>query len=207
MFNPIDERKSLSFRRQNVLSDQLIKRLESYGTLGGHEGCVNAIEWNYSGTQLCSVSDDCNIILWDPFKKKKLTQFHSHHNGNIFSVKFLGSNRDNLLVTAAGDYKCIVHDIVTHEQLMICKCHNQRVKKLATQSQDLSVYWSAGEDGLVIQADIREKHQCRQDTSKNVFIDLKEHCGSSIKISSIACNPATNSSTQIILTEIQKNLN
>lgn len=33
MFNQIDERKSLKFRRENVLTENLIKRLELFGTL------------------------------------------------------------------------------------------------------------------------------------------------------------------------------
>lgn len=52
---------------------------------------MNSIEWNYPGTKLCSVSDDCNIILWDPFKKRKLTQFHSNHTGNLFEMMFLST--------------------------------------------------------------------------------------------------------------------
>lgn len=41
MFNPIDERKSLKFRRNNLLSDDLIKRLELYGTLEVFESALN----------------------------------------------------------------------------------------------------------------------------------------------------------------------
>ena len=156
----------------------------------GHQGCVNGIEWNYPGTLLCSVSDDCNIILWDPFKKKKITQFHSNHTGNIFAAKFLEFNRENLLVTAAADSKLILHDLCTHSHLMVCECHRQRVKKLATTSHDSSLFWSAGEDGLVIQTDIRTNHVCNESMHlANVLIDLKTHSSSGAKVTSIACNP------------------
>lgn len=80
MLNQIDERKNLKFRH-DFLNDNLIKRLDLYGTLDAHNGCVNCIEWNYQGTQLVSVSDDCMIIVWDPFKLKKLQSFHSSHSG------------------------------------------------------------------------------------------------------------------------------
>ena len=156
----------------------------------GHEGCVNCIEWNYPGTMLCSVSDDCNIILWDPFKKKKISQFHSNHTGNIFAAKFLEFNHENLLVTAAADSKLILHDLCTHSHLMVCDCHRQRVKKLATTSHDSNLFWSAGEDGLVLQTDIRTNHVCNEiGKLANVLIDLKTHSSSSAKVTSIACNP------------------
>jgi len=189
MFNQIDERGIRKFQRENVITDSLIKRLQLFGTLEGHESCVNCIEWNYSGTKLCSVGDDCNIILWDPFKKKKLTQFHSNHTGNIFAAKFLEHNHENLLVTGSADCKTILHDLVTHDHLMICECHRQRVKKIATQSYETSLFWSAGEDGKVLQTDIRTNHTCNQDKISNVLIDLTKHCGSSSKITSVACNP------------------
>jgi WD and tetratricopeptide repeat-containing protein 1 len=36
---------------------------------------------------LASGSDDTQVIVWDPFRKKKLTSIQTGHHGNIFSVK------------------------------------------------------------------------------------------------------------------------
>jgi len=36
---------------------------------------------------LASGSDDVQVIIWDPFRKKQLTTIRTGHNGNIFSVK------------------------------------------------------------------------------------------------------------------------
>jgi len=38
---------------------------------------------------LASGSDDVQVIIWDPFRKKQLTTIRTGHNGNIFSVKVL----------------------------------------------------------------------------------------------------------------------
>jgi len=44
-----------------------------------------------SGLTMCSLlasgSDDVQVIIWDPFRKKQLTTIRTGHNGNIFSVK------------------------------------------------------------------------------------------------------------------------
>ena len=36
---------------------------------------------------LASGSDDVQVILWDPFRKKKVTNIRTGHQGNIFSIK------------------------------------------------------------------------------------------------------------------------
>ena len=65
----------------------LIERLGLDCELAGHAGCVNCLEWNTSGSILASGSDDFHIMFWDPFKRKRILDFDSKHNGNIFSVK------------------------------------------------------------------------------------------------------------------------
>ncbi len=65
----------------------LIDRLGLDCELSGHGGCVNCIEWNQEGTILASGSDDFHVMLWDPFRKKRLADIDTGHQGNIFSVK------------------------------------------------------------------------------------------------------------------------
>ena len=47
-----------------------IDNLHKMKLLEGHDGCVNCLEWNRSGTILASGSDDLSVILWDPFQGK-----------------------------------------------------------------------------------------------------------------------------------------
>jgi WD40 repeat protein len=69
------------------VSSDLIDRLGLERTLEGHTGCVNCLQWSFNGEILASGSDDCKIILWNPFVGKKNLEIHTGHKGNIFSVK------------------------------------------------------------------------------------------------------------------------
>jgi WD and tetratricopeptide repeat-containing protein 1 len=67
--------------------------------------------------------------------------------------------------------------------LLDCACHIGRVKRLATAPDQPTLFWSAGEDGLVIQYDMREPHECP--TQSKVLINL---CQKS-EIKCVAVNP------------------
>ncbi|XP_045467940.1 WD and tetratricopeptide repeats protein 1-like isoform X1 [Harmonia axyridis] len=160
-------------QKQCHFTEALLKRLGLEYELKGHQGCVNCLQWSADGRHLASGSDDTNIIYWDPFHHKKLQVIPTPHVGNIFSVKFLDSN-DSIIATAAGDCKVIVqnvHEAVSKEvPLLQCSCHIGRVKRLATCPDQPMLFWSAGEDGLVLQYDMREPHDCREEAK--VFVDL-----------------------------------
>lgn len=130
---------------------QFIKRLELDAVLEGHNGCVNCLEWNSNGSLLASASDDCRVIIWDPFKQKRVIEFLTPHHGNIFSVKFLPNSGDSMVVTGAADGQIIVFDLNrTDVPTRKCNCHYSRVKRLATAVETPFVFWSAAEDGNVL---------------------------------------------------------
>ncbi|XP_060523849.1 WD and tetratricopeptide repeats protein 1-like isoform X2 [Cylas formicarius] len=131
---------------------------------------------------LASGSDDTNVILWDPFKHKQLQVIPTTHIGNIFSVKFLGSV-SNLIATAAGDCRVLVQSIETVE-ILDCVCHVNRVKRLATSPEEPNLFWSAGEDGLVMQFDLREQHECSW--KPKPLIDLSS---GQLEVKCVAINP------------------
>ncbi|KAM3309205.1 hypothetical protein P3S67_010949 [Capsicum chacoense] len=63
-----------NFIRRISASEVTVKRLDLYGNLNGHEGCVNTIEFNATGDVLVSGSDDRRVILWDwATRKSKLS--------------------------------------------------------------------------------------------------------------------------------------
>ena len=72
----------------------LIERLGLDFELSGHAGCVNCLEWNNDGSILASGSDDFHVMLWDPFRRKKMTDIDTGHQGNIFSVKVVAVTND-----------------------------------------------------------------------------------------------------------------
>lgn len=176
------------FQKDEQVTLSLIKRLGLQSELKGHNGCVNCLEWNSCGSVLASGSDDVSIILWDPFKHKLLTKYKTGHQGNIFSVKFLPESNDSLLVSGAADSKIQVHDINRSETTHVFSHHTGRVKRIATAKNVPFMFWSAAEDGSVMQYDLRMSEPSNSNP-KNVLINLNAHLGQHAEAKCIAINP------------------
>ena len=137
---------------------------------------------------LASGSDDVQIIIWDPFRQRRLKCLQSGHQGNIFSVKFIPDSNDNILCSGAADCKVRVHDLNSCETTLSCCCHMGRVKRLAVANNSPSMFWSGAEDGLVLQYDLRERHRCSKITN-NLLISLLDYNGPNAEVKCIAINP------------------
>ncbi|RWS12151.1 WD and tetratricopeptide repeats protein 1-like protein, partial [Dinothrombium tinctorium] len=183
-----DDTFTIPFQRKMILTRNFISRLGLEAELEGHSGCVNCLEWSTSGELLASGSDDCQIIIWDPFSRRKLKTIQSGHQGNIFSVKFLPNSNNGTIVSGAGDYKIRVHDVNASETTMACSCHANRVKRLATAPNLPFMFWSAAEDGLILQFDLRQPHTC-SNTCKNVLVNLICLFGAHAEAKCVAINP------------------
>ncbi|XP_076243195.1 WD and tetratricopeptide repeats 1 isoform X2 [Calliopsis andreniformis] len=130
-----------------------------------------------------------NIMLWDPFRYERRLILRTGHHGNIFSVKFLPKSYDNVLISGAGDGTVRVRDLALLEPLLICNCHISRVKRIATASTEPFLFWSAAEDGLILQYDVRAPHTCKSNESATVLINLPNHMGRYAEAKCIAINP------------------
>lgn len=93
------------------------------------------------------------------------------------------------IATAAGDCRVLVQSIpgaiAKSPPILECNCHMNRVKRLATSPNEPTLFWSAAEDGFVIQYDLRERHECSPNHTK-VLVDLSKYCG---EVKCIAVNP------------------
>ncbi|XP_066573761.1 WD and tetratricopeptide repeats protein 1 [Amia ocellicauda] len=183
----IRDKGVLGFQRRYHVTDPLIKRLGLEAELQGHSGCVNCLEWNEKGELLASGSDDQHAIIWDPFHHKKLLTMHTGHSANIFSVKFLPHSNDRILVTGAADSKVHVHDLSVKETIHMFSDHTNRVKRIATAPMWPNTFWSAAEDGVIRQYDLRESSK-----RSEVLIDLTEYCGQLVEAKCLAINPRDN---------------
>lgn len=130
---------------------------------------------------LASGSDDLNVMVWTPFNYRQEEQpeqntrrLLSHciptkHRGNIFGVKFLPHTQDTLIASCAADRDIYIYDI-NHASRPLSSArtqgdlplpihsihsHSNRVKRLETSQSEPFLFWSCGEDGLVIEHDIR----------------------------------------------------
>ena len=78
-----------SYRNRLISSHDLVSRLHMVNKLTGHEGCVNSLNFNRTGTMIASGSDDLSIILWDWVRGKKRLQYNTGHRSNVFQSKIM----------------------------------------------------------------------------------------------------------------------
>lgn len=52
-----------------------------------HDGCVNALHFNSTGTRLASGSDDLSVVIWDWATGEPVLKYDSGHRSNVFQVR------------------------------------------------------------------------------------------------------------------------
>ncbi|KAH8319967.1 hypothetical protein KR074_010462 [Drosophila pseudoananassae] len=178
-------------RRRLLASPAYVDRLEQEAILAGHDGCVNCLEWTSDGSWLASGSDDYRVMIWDPFRQRCVHVITTKHLGNMFSVKFLPKHNNNIIATCAADKFIYVYDINhSNETLFACNCHLMRAKRLATAQDSPHVFWSAGEDGCILQLDMREPHRCRPEEGSSVrILSLTNPVETATEAKCLAINP------------------
>eukprot|EP00961_Rhodomonas_salina_P035914 483027-Rhodomonas_salina.4 len=55
--------------------------------LDSHEGCVNRLCWNSTGTKLASVSDDCSLVIWDAALGREVEKVRRIHHANMSQAR------------------------------------------------------------------------------------------------------------------------
>ncbi|CAJ0954816.1 unnamed protein product, partial [Mesorhabditis belari] len=131
----------------------LIDRIGLEKVLEGHDGCVNTLRWNRSGTLLLSGSDDQTVKIWN-LAGELVKSIATTHTGNVFGAEFLPHSGDQILVTSAADCSVRLHYLEYKEEPYVWKAR-QRVKRLAVANDEPYLVWSAAEDGHIRQHDTR----------------------------------------------------
>lgn len=68
-----------------------------------HQGCVNTLSWNESGSLLLSGSDDQHLVVTNGHTYKVVSDYRTSHRANIFSAKFMPASGDHNIVSCSGD--------------------------------------------------------------------------------------------------------
>ncbi|KAL0267412.1 UNVERIFIED_CONTAM: hypothetical protein PYX00_009689 [Menopon gallinae] len=135
-----------------------VQRLELMYKLEHHDGCVNSLNFNHSGTLLASGSDDLKICLWNWPVGKLLCSFESCHKSNVFQAKFLPLSGDTHMATCARDGQVRIVELgsngLPRDNRKVAQ-HRGPAHKLATQREMPHVFLSCGEDALVLSIDVR----------------------------------------------------
>ncbi|KAL0383899.1 UNVERIFIED_CONTAM: DDB1- and CUL4-associated factor 8 [Sesamum radiatum] len=147
----LGELSSRNFAHRLAASEDLVLRLDILQKLDLHRGCVNTISFNAAGDILVSGSDDRRIILWDWETGQPRLSFHSGHHNNVFQAKIMPYTDDRSFVTCAADGQ------VRHAQILdsgvvtkLLAKHHGRVHKLAVEPGSPHIFYTCGEDGLVL---------------------------------------------------------
>ncbi|KAF3438720.1 hypothetical protein FNV43_RR21484 [Rhamnella rubrinervis] len=159
------------FSRRFSASEVLVKRLDLYGNLNGHQGCVNTVEFNSTGELLVSGSDDRQVILWDWSTKTRRLSYSSGHCENIFQTRIMPYTDDRKIVTSSADGQVRLGQILEDGQIDIKRLGRHRgcVYKLAVEPGSPHIFYSC----------VRRLYP----TSKN------KHLPSSIRLNTIAIDP------------------
>jgi DDB1- and CUL4-associated factor 8 len=147
-----------------------------------HNGCVNALHFNPSGTRLASGSDDLNIIIWDWSKNEAVLKYDSGHRGNVFQVyhgvkritacclllsyfilyvqaKFLPLCGDMHIVSCARDGHIRLAELTSGGAFHSTRrlgLHRGPAHKLSLLTDTPHIFLSAGEDSVVLEVDVRQ---------------------------------------------------
>uniref|UniRef100_A0A672M637 WD and tetratricopeptide repeats 1 n=1 Tax=Sinocyclocheilus grahami TaxID=75366 RepID=A0A672M637_SINGR len=159
----IRENRALDFQRHYHVTDPFIKRLGLEAELQGHSGCPPGL-----GQHL-------------------LREGEGHVFDSASSKHFLPHSEDRILITGAADTKVHVHDLTAKETTHMFSDHTNRVKRIATAPMRPNTFWSAAEDGVIRQYDLRESSK-----RSEVLIDLTEYCGQLVEAKCLAINPRDN---------------
>ncbi|XP_072982926.1 uncharacterized protein [Typha latifolia] len=155
-----------TFVRQIGGSEALARRMNLYGKLHGHKGCVNTVYFNPGGDLLVSGSDDRDIIIWNWEAKTKKLSYPSGHLENVFQARIMPFTDDRTIISSAADGQVRVGQITDNGDVSTKELgtHLGRVHKLAIEPGSPHIFYSCGEDGLVQHFDLRS------DRSTKLFI-------------------------------------
>uniref|UniRef100_A0A1Y1LGV7 Uncharacterized protein n=2 Tax=Photinus pyralis TaxID=7054 RepID=A0A1Y1LGV7_PHOPY len=165
-YYPYGNCKNNFYHFYNNAKDNLdfIQRLKLIGRLAIHQGCVNTLCWNETGEYILSGSDDQRLMITNGHTYKVHEDYHTSHNANIFSAKFLPNTGDRQIVSCSGDGLILHTDLGNPQETLYNQftCHMGTTYEVITVPNDPFTFLSCGEDGTVRWFDLRLKTKCKK---------------------------------------------
>jgi WD repeat-containing protein 42A len=148
------------FEHEQCTSAAHLHHLTITHKLKAHTGCVNSVAWTPDGRHILTGSDDQKIIIWDASTKAAKMRWDSKHYANVFSAKLLSHHLDagSQVVSCGADGQVRLHTLRSEHSLGSKRLyeHDGRAHKLAITSDSFHLFTSVGEDGRVVQFDLRQ---------------------------------------------------
>ncbi|XP_075974110.1 DDB1- and CUL4-associated factor 8 [Anticarsia gemmatalis] len=160
-------KEDVMFEKKFYGSLHVIYRMKKLHNLLKHKGCVNSINFHPEGHLLASGSDDTNVVVWDWARNIPVQTIKTGHKSNVFQSKFLYLNARSQLniVTCARDGQVRLLQCHPGGGAAACRrrlaAHSRAAHKLHVTPAEPHAVLSAGEDGLVMQCDVRADHVSR----------------------------------------------
>ncbi|XP_022224178.1 DDB1- and CUL4-associated factor 6-like isoform X2 [Drosophila obscura] len=108
---PSSAQATLQASCKNSLS--FVQRLDILQTLYVHNGCVNTVNWNASGTHIVSGSDDNHLVITEAKSGRVALKSKTQHKRHIFSARFMPHSNDQAVVSCSGE------GLVIHTEFLI----------------------------------------------------------------------------------------
>ncbi|KAL2486626.1 Transducin/WD40 repeat-like superfamily protein [Abeliophyllum distichum] len=179
-----------TFSRRISASQTLVKQMDLYGKLNGHQGCVNTVEFNSTGDLLVSGSDDKQIMFWDWAAQKLKFSYPSGHLDNIFQARIMPFTDDRKIVTSSADCQVRLGEVLENGQIETKRLakHQGRVHNLAVEPGSPYIFYSCSEDGFVQHYDLRSNSATKLFYCSS-FTENKQSSSSSIGLNAIVIDP------------------
>lgn len=175
------------FQQRYYGSLHAVQRFELMYKMEHHKGCVNALDFHSGGSLLASASDDKRVVIWEWTRGRALYSYKSGHSSNVFQSKWLHLAGAGYVVSSARDGMIRLADLTkvgdsTPTTLMAQ--HKRSAHKLSVIRDTPHVVLSVGEDGRVLNVDMRETASVN---SKAILVVHKDK--NTLPLYSVASNP------------------
>lgn len=152
-------KKPIGFTLDTISGNQFV----SCGEMK-HDGCINALSWNYDGSRLLTGSDDRQIKLWSVNNVEDevilLQSLFTRHRHNIFQNDFLPNSQEKLIVSCSADGSVRLSDVECDaKEILVGSCSGIMHGFVCVPGEDSvagSVVWTAQGNGEICRYDVRE---------------------------------------------------
>ncbi|XP_034489626.1 DDB1- and CUL4-associated factor 6-like [Drosophila innubila] len=165
-----------------------VQRMNLLSTLNVHNGCVNTVNWNASGTLIVSGSDDNHLVITEAKSGRVAAKTKTLHKRHIFSARFMPFTNDQAVISCSGEgivmhteflapyasgrsmEEALVDDTGRNTNFFDCHAFGSTydVQPLPDSPR---TFLSCGEDGTVRCIDLRISSSCTDSVcEKHIFI-------------------------------------
>ncbi|XP_030566069.1 DDB1- and CUL4-associated factor 6-like [Drosophila novamexicana] len=165
-----------------------VQRLNLLSTLSVHNGCVNTVNWNASGTLIVSGSDDNHLVITETKSGRVAARTKTQHKRHIFSARFMPHSNDLAVISCSGEgivlhteflapygpgrsmEEALIGEPDRYASFFDCHAFGSTYDVLPLPDSP-RMFLSCGEDGTVRCIDLRVSSRCAESVcDKHIFI-------------------------------------